>query len=67
MRYDPRTKILTWFADGVVLTTKSIPTAAGTDFPNDVRVGRLFAVLNATGTTPGTDSIDWWAAGQFSV
>lgn len=46
-------------------TVKLIPSAAGTDFPNDISLGFFFAVLNATGTTPGTSSMDWWYAGQL--
>jgi hypothetical protein len=57
---------LTFYANGVRLTTrKQIPSAAGTDFPNDVALGLAFAVLNATGTTPGTSTIDWWRAAQI--
>lgn len=54
---------LSFYANGTRLTTsKAIPSAAGTDFPNDINLGLVFAVLNATGTTPGTSSIDWWRA-----
>lgn len=44
-------------------TVKQIPSAAGTDFPNDVALAPIIAVLNATATTPGTTSVDWmeWA------
>lgn len=56
---------LRYYADGVLLSTssgaatKAIPAAAGTDFPNDINLGFIFSVLNATGTTPGTSAIDW--------
>lgn len=54
---------LYFYQDGTQLATaKLIPSANGTDFPNDVPLGLVFAVLNATGTTPGTSSIDWWQA-----
>ena len=57
---------LSFYANGVRLSTrKQIPSAAGTDFPNDVGLGLVFAVLNATGTTPGTSTIDWWRAAQL--
>jgi hypothetical protein len=65
MRFNPEDNILRFYANGVELPdTKTIPTADGTDFPNDVRMGLFFAVLNATGTTPGNSSIDWWRANQ---
>ena len=65
--YHPGTKfVLTFYQNGRRLsTTKTIPSAAGTDFPNDVALGLAFAVLNATGTTPGTSSIDWWRCAQL--
>lgn len=57
---------LKFWQDGTQLSTvKLIPSAAGTDFPNDINLGLVFAVLNATGTTPGTSSIDWWRAAQL--
>ena len=58
--YDPADYYLRFYGNGIELSsTKYIPTAAGTDFPNDVRLGWFFAVLNATGSTPGDSSIDW--------
>lgn len=48
---------LYWYQDGVVVGSKLIPSGAGTDFPNDVNLGFVFAVLNATGTTPGTSTV----------
>lgn len=48
---------LYWYQDGAVVASKLIPSAAGTDFPNNVGLGFVFAVLNATGTTPGTSTI----------
>lgn len=49
---------LTFYNNGVpIATRKQIPSADGTDFPNDVNMGFVFAVLNATGTTPGDSSI----------
>ena len=49
---------LAFYQNGLRLaTTKQIPTAQGTDFPNDVPLGFFFAVLNATGTTPGSSTV----------
>lgn len=60
--------VLTFFVNGTPLAdTKTIPTADGTDFPNDVRMGLVFAVLNATATTPGNSELDWWGAAQRSL
>jgi hypothetical protein len=59
---------LTSYVNNVAQTTaKQIPSAAGTDFPNDVGLGLFFAVLNATGTTPGTSTIDKWRCAQLYV
>ncbi len=44
---------------------KQIPSAAGTDFPNDVGLGMALAVLNATGSSPGTMTVDWVRWGQL--
>lgn len=50
---------LTFYSNGIRLADKKqIPSAAGTDFPNDVQLGFVFAVLNATATTPGTSTLD---------
>ena len=58
--------LLSFYANGVLLgTQKQIPSAAGTDFPNDVGLGLVIATLNATGTTPGTTTIDKWRAAQL--
>lgn len=59
MVYNPSTYVLTFYGNGIALCTKEVPAAAGTDFPNDVQLGFVFAVLNATASTPGTSTIDW--------
>lgn len=48
--------VLRFYADNVPIATayKQIPSAAGTDFPNDIGLGFVFAMLNATASTPGT-------------
>lgn len=48
---------LYWYQDGAVVASKLIPSTSGDDFPNDVFLGFCFAVLNATGSTPGYSSI----------
>lgn len=60
--------VLRFYKNGVELAdTKAIPSAAGTDFPNDVRLGWVIAALNATATTPGTASADWIRVAQRRV
>jgi len=66
MVFDPRTNILTFFRNGLKIANYTMATAAGTDFPNDVRLGLVVAVLNATATAPGTTRIDWWRAAQLA-
>jgi hypothetical protein len=58
---------LKYFANGVSLASKAIPSADGTDFPNDVRLGWVLAVLNATGSTPGTTTVDWVRVAQLAA
>lgn len=66
--FDPRTGVLTFYKNGTKLATNyTVVTAAGTDFPNDVRLGFVIAVLNATASAPGSAGIDWFRAAQLSV
>ncbi len=65
--FDPTNNTLSFYQNGVKLaTTYTMASAAGTDFPNDVRLGLVIALLNATGTTPGSSEIDWWRAAQLA-
>lgn len=70
-KYEPSgdaagTNILSFYQDGTRLaSTKQIPTAAGTDFPNDIAMGPVLATRNAAGTSPGTVTIQWWRAAQL--
>lgn len=66
MVFDPRTNLLTFFRNGVKIANYTMATAAGTDFPNDVRLGLVMAVLNATASAPGSSRIDWWRAAQLA-
>lgn len=68
MVFDPRDRVLRFYVNGVELSTsKTIPSASGTDFPNHVRLGLVVAQSCASSTTPGSAEIDWWAAAQLSV
>lgn len=67
MRYSQSEKKLFFYDDGVALSsTKTIPNATGTDFPADAIFRPVFAVLNATGTSPGNSTLEWWAWCQVS-
>jgi hypothetical protein len=58
--------LLEFFVNGNVLPdTKAIPAAAGTDFPNDVRLGWCIATLGGAGAVD-TD-IDWIRVAQKRV
>lgn len=66
MIFDPRTNQITFYRNGVRLTNAvTVPVALGTDFPNDVRLGLVVAILNATATAPGACRIDWWRCAQL--
>ena len=58
---------LYFYKDGVVLPdSKEIPAAAGTDFPNDVRLGFVMAVMGAA-SGPIVSLIDWFRVAQRRV
>lgn len=73
LRFEPTNSIgnyyIRFFANNVELLPTAgryqIPSANGTDFPNDVALGLVAAILNATGSSPGTMTLDWWALGQM--
>lgn len=63
--YFDGTKIY-FFKDGVALSTsKTMPSGSGTDFPNDVTLGLIFSMLNATASSPGAAYFDWAMAAQL--
>lgn len=65
-RYDSKNNTVRFYADGVELTDYVTSALVdGATFPNDVLMGPVFAVLNATGTTPGNSTIDWWRVAQI--
>lgn len=72
MKFIPRgdkwgNNVLLFYVNGTYVGRKAIPSSAGTDFPNDVNLGLVFAVLNATASTPGTTTLDWWRLAQLFV
>ena len=57
--------ILTFYVNGHPLPdTYTMVSGAGTDFPNEVQLGVFYAVLNATGTTPGDTHLSWIRCAQ---
>lgn len=56
-----------WYVNGCEVASVLVISTAGTDFPNDVKMGIVAMELNATGTTPGKDSLDWVAHGQLAA
>lgn len=66
MVYDPDDNYyLRFYGNGIEIANKQIPSAAGTDFPNDVPLGLVMAMLNAA-AAGGTFSVDWWRAAQLA-
>jgi len=56
--------VLRFYIDGTELSSsKAIPSAAGTDFPNDLSMGWVFAMLNGA-TAAANHSIDWIRCAQ---
>lgn len=51
--------VLRFYKDGVELDTAyTVPSSAGTDFPNDVRMGWVLGMMNGAGAACDT-SVDW--------
>jgi hypothetical protein len=67
MKFDPADGYLRFYFNGVEAADKKlIPSAAGTDFPNDVLLSPCIAVLNAAAVT-SVGTIDWWQYAQLAV
>jgi hypothetical protein len=62
--FSPNDYYLRYFVDGIQVASYQVVAAAGTDFPNDISLGLVFAVLNATATTPGDTTLFQWRAAQ---
>lgn len=62
--YNESDYVLTGFLNGIPMsTTKTIPAADGTDFPNDVRMGLCIAQMMAASNSDSLD-IDWIGVAQ---
>jgi hypothetical protein len=65
IRFSPADKYLRFFVNNIELATKKlIPDNTGTDFPADVTMGAIAAVLNTSAIT-SVFSIDWWRYAQM--
>jgi hypothetical protein len=61
----PAAQRIKFFADGVPLTTYVTSTQmAAVTFPSDINLGPCFAVMNATGSTPGNSTCRWFQFAQ---
>lgn len=64
MKFDTYSNQLTFYINGSPQTTKkTIPSAAGTDFPNDVCLAPVLAQVLAASASY-TLTMDWWACAQ---
>ncbi len=64
-KFTPTDNLLKFYIDNVVRsTTYTIPSAAGTDFPNDVLLGPIAATLNTAGSSTHLFTVDWWRVFQ---
>jgi hypothetical protein len=67
MVFDPRDRIMRWYFNGLqAATTKTIPSSEGDDFPNDVLLAPMVAMLCAS----GDDAIitwDWIQVAQLTA
>lgn len=64
MVYDPISYVLSFFVNNIKLSSsKTIPAAAGTDFPNDVNLAPTFALLCAS-NNDSVATLRWWRWAQ---
>jgi hypothetical protein len=65
MKFETKTNFLSFYINGVQqTTTKLIPDDTGTDFPADVTLAPVCAILAATDDTE-TLTMDWWKCVQL--
>jgi len=65
MRFSTSNNQLSFYVNGVKQTSsKTIPNATGTDFPADVTLAPVFAILAATNDTESM-TMDWWKIVQL--
>jgi hypothetical protein len=70
MVFEPRTQLLTFYADGVplaeTLAADVLGATAGTDFPNDAQMGLCYALLCAS-NDDAVGTMSWWRAAQLKA
>lgn len=65
MFFNASTFVFTWFINGIPLQTpKTVPSAAGTDFPNDIAMGMVLAMLCGS-SNDSIVTMDWWGAAHW--
>lgn len=73
MRFVPKRNIINgpgyfyWYVNGAIVASYLVTSTAGNPFPNDVNLGFAFAVLNATGTTPGNSTCKYVRMAQLAT
>jgi len=67
MIYNPNDYKVRFYVNGLEVASVTVIATAGTDFPNDVTMGFVFAVLNATASTPGSSTIDKFRVYQLAA
>lgn len=73
--WNSKNYVFRWWLNGQIIADtgtsagslgyKQIPSSAGDDFPNDVAMGPIFTMLNATASTPGTVTVRRMRAAQY--
>lgn len=58
MKYDPVDHSIKWYGNGIQLASYTVIAAAGTEFPNDVNLCPILAIINAAGSISPTVTID---------
>jgi hypothetical protein len=67
MKFDTKNNVLSFYIDGALQAAgKTIPNAAGADFPADVTLAPMFALMAKTDDTE-TATLDWWKCAQLYV
>lgn len=66
MYLDARDDKLYFYKNGVRLAgSATVENDAAVSFPSDICMGPVIGLQNATGSTPGSSTVDWWAAAQL--
>ena len=64
----PTARRITFYSDGTPITTYGTGTQMdAVTFPDDVQLGLVLALMNDSGSSPHTATIDWWKCYQLAV